>query len=125
MMPGQRGCRSLRRNLRNTEHRIDAAEIPAHNPLIMAKGNGEQSSNGSGLEIEAQLIHEVITAIERELFPIPTGLRPSAQSCPVSGTTLGNMIKYFPQPQRGCITPVTKRYNLVGNLCKSTCSGAL
>ena len=65
------------------------------------------------------------------LFPIPTGwtrsrplTRPcglllrkipfavsqtaqvhhSAQGCPVGGTTLGNVVHYFFQPQRGCIT---------------------
>jgi hypothetical protein len=36
-------------------------------------------------------------------FPIPTGLQPSAQGWPVGGTTLGNVIHYFFQPQRGCI----------------------
>ena len=35
--------------------------------------------------------------------PIPTGLHPSAQGCRVREATLGNMIHYFPQPQRGCI----------------------
>ena len=35
--------------------------------------------------------------------PIPTGLHHSAQGCPVGGTTLGNAVHYFPQPQRGCI----------------------
>ena len=36
------------------------------------------------------------------LFPIPKGLRPPAQGCPVGGTTLGTMVRYIPQPQRGC-----------------------
>ena len=35
--------------------------------------------------------------------PIPTGLRPSAQGCRVREATLGNVIHYFPPPQRGCI----------------------
>ena len=38
-------------------------------------------------------------------FPIPKGLHRSAQGCPVGGTTLGDVCKYFPQPQRGCIIP--------------------
>jgi hypothetical protein len=43
------------------------------------------------------------------LFPIPTGLRPSAQGCRgprpdwPSEATLGNVVHCFPQPQRGCI----------------------
>jgi hypothetical protein len=37
--------------------------------------------------------------------PIPTGLHHSAQGCRVREATLGNMPKYVPQPQRGCITP--------------------
>ena len=36
-------------------------------------------------------------------FPIPTGLRPKAQGCPVGGTTLGNAPHFPPQPQRGCV----------------------
>ena len=36
-------------------------------------------------------------------FPIPTGLQPSAQGCRVREATLGNVIHYFPQPQRGCV----------------------
>ena len=36
-------------------------------------------------------------------FPIPTGLCPSAQGCPVSGATLGNVAQHFSQPQRGCV----------------------
>jgi hypothetical protein len=36
-------------------------------------------------------------------FPIPTGLRHSAQGCRVREATLGNVFHYFPQPQRGCI----------------------
>ena len=35
-------------------------------------------------------------------FPIPTGLHQSAQGCRVREATLGNVIHYFPQPQRGC-----------------------
>jgi len=31
-------------------------------------------------------------------FPIPKGLRHSAQGCPVGGTTLGNVVHYFPNP---------------------------
>jgi type I restriction enzyme M protein len=38
-----------------------------------------------------------------ENFPIPTGLHPSAQGCRVGEATLGNVVHYFPQPQRGCI----------------------
>jgi len=37
------------------------------------------------------------------LFPIPTGLLHSAQGCSVGGTTLGNVVHYFSQPQQGCI----------------------
>jgi hypothetical protein len=37
------------------------------------------------------------------LSPIPTGLPPSAQGCRVHEATLGNVVHYFPQPQRGCI----------------------
>ena len=36
-------------------------------------------------------------------FPIPTGLQASAQGWPGGGTTLGNVIHYFFQPQRGCV----------------------
>ena len=44
-------------------------------------------------------------------FPIPTGLRPSAQGCLPSEVlltkegeaTLGRAPHYYPQPQRGCI----------------------
>ena len=36
-------------------------------------------------------------------FPIPTGLRPKAQGCRVREATLGNVVHYFFQPQRGCI----------------------
>jgi len=36
------------------------------------------------------------------LFPIPTGLRPPAQGCPVDGTTLGTRDRNRPQPHRGC-----------------------
>jgi len=36
--------------------------------------------------------------------PIPKGLHPSAQGCPVGGTALGNVTRCFSQPQRGCIT---------------------
>ena len=36
-------------------------------------------------------------------FSIPTGLRHSAQGCRGREATLGNVIYYFPQPQRGCI----------------------
>ncbi len=36
-------------------------------------------------------------------FPIPTGLRHSAQGCRVREATLGNVVHHFPQPQRGCI----------------------
>ncbi len=38
-------------------------------------------------------------------FPIPTGLHPSAQGCRVREATLGHALHFFPQPQRGCITP--------------------
>ena len=34
---------------------------------------------------------------------IPTGLHQSAQGCRVREATLGNVIHYSPQPQRGCI----------------------
>ena len=34
---------------------------------------------------------------------IPTGLHHSAQGCRAREATLGNVIHYFPQPQRGCI----------------------
>ena len=50
-----------------------------------------------------KVINEAMGAIEGQNFPIPTGLHLSAQGCPVSGTTLGKVIQYFPQPQRGCI----------------------
>ena len=46
-------------------------------------------------------------------FRIPTGFHPSAQGCPVGGTTLGNVSKYFLQPQRGCITPRRAGYGSV------------
>jgi hypothetical protein len=36
------------------------------------------------------------------LFPIPTGLRHSAQGCRAREATLGDVIN-FPQPQRGCV----------------------
>ena len=36
-------------------------------------------------------------------FPIPTGLHPSAQGCRVREATLGNVVYYFSQPQRGCV----------------------
>ena len=36
-------------------------------------------------------------------FPIPTELHHSAQGCRVREATLGNVVSYFPQPQRGCI----------------------
>ena len=39
--------------------------------------------------------------------PIPTGLNHLARGCPVGGTTLGNVVPYFPQPQRGCINGVS------------------
>jgi len=38
-------------------------------------------------------------------FPIPTGLHHSAQGCRAREATLGHTVKFFPQPQRGCITP--------------------
>ena len=48
-------------------------------------------------------------------FPIPTGLHPSAQGCRVREATLGDMIHYFPQPQRGCVIPDhANRHNPVG-----------
>lgn len=39
-------------------------------------------------------------------FPIPTGLRHLAQGCRVREATLGNVVHYFSQPQRGCINRV-------------------
>ena len=57
------------------------------------------------------------------LFPIPTGLHPSAQGCLPSEVlltkegqaTLGHAPHYYPQPQRGCITvSPTDRCNPVG-----------
>jgi hypothetical protein len=36
--------------------------------------------------------------------PIPTVLRPKAQGCRVREATLGNVIHYFSQPQRGAST---------------------
>ena len=47
--------------------------------------------------------------------PIPTGLRRPAQGCRVREATLGHALHFFPQPQRGCITPRrTARCNPVG-----------
>ena len=46
------------------------------------------------------------------LFPIPTGLRPKAQGCEARAT-LGDVIHYFPQPQRGCGPTAHNRHNLV------------
>jgi hypothetical protein len=45
-------------------------------------------------------------------FPIPTGLRPSAQGCEARAT-LGDVPKHFPQPQRGCGTTARDAHNLV------------
>jgi hypothetical protein len=39
-------------------------------------------------------------------FPIPTGWYHSAQGCRVREATLGNVVHYFSQPQRGCINRV-------------------
>src|ERR1039457_4662591 len=47
-------------------------------------------------------------------LPIPTGLRHSAQGCRVGEATLGHLIDYFPQPQRGCITVRARGFNPVG-----------
>ena len=40
------------------------------------------------------------------LFPIPTGLRHSAQGCRVREATLGHTSHNFSQPHRGCINRV-------------------
>ena len=47
-------------------------------------------------------------------LPIPMGLRHSAQGCRVGEATLGHLIDYFPQPQRGCITVRAHGFNPVG-----------
>jgi len=47
-------------------------------------------------------------------LPIPTGLRHSAQGCRVGEATLGHLVDYFPQPQRGCITVRAHGFNPVG-----------
>jgi hypothetical protein len=47
-------------------------------------------------------------------LPIPTGLRHSAQGCRVGEATLGHLVDYFPQPQRGCITVRARGFNPVG-----------
>lgn len=44
-------------------------------------------------------------------FPIPTGLRHSAQGCRVREATLGNVFHHFPQPQRGCVTFPRRGHN--------------
>jgi len=47
-------------------------------------------------------------------LPIPTGLRHSAKSCRVGEATLGHLVDYFPQPQRGCISVRARGFNPVG-----------
>src|ERR1035437_1082289 len=47
-------------------------------------------------------------------FPQTAQVQPSAQGWPGGGTTLGNVIHYFFQPQRGCSNGATERYNPVG-----------
>lgn len=45
---------------------------------------------------------------------IPTGLCPSAQGRRVCEATLGNVVDYLLQPQRGCVTTASHRRNPVG-----------
>src|ERR1035437_2136906 len=47
-------------------------------------------------------------------FPQTAQVQPSALGWPVGGTTLGNVIHYFFQPQRGCSNGATECYNPVG-----------
>ena len=44
----------------------------------------------------------------------PTAFRPPAQGCPRPAGYPGSAYFISPQPQRGCITPATKRCNPVG-----------
>ena len=121
----------------------------------MAKGNNK-TANGSALDFEAQLwaaadkMRGHMDASEyrgarpeglshpksewfikdepqrADEFPIPTGLRHSAQGCRgprpdwPSEATLGNVIHYFPRPQRGCANRAcADGCNPFRNLCKS------